>query len=79
MLQATFSIAAADLRVMLSHTPYIMGIHVVTAAGLPLCCVSRECASIVSMLPKASFPDRELSWLVSTAWNTGMHHARFDR
>lgn len=33
----------------------------------------------MSMLPKGSLPDKELSWLVSTAWNTGLHHARFAR
>lgn len=43
------------------------------------CVMHRECGSIVSLLPKGSFPDRELSWLVSTAWNTGLHHGRLGR
>jgi hypothetical protein len=42
--------------------------------------IYREAAGIVSMLPpEASFPLHVLGWLVATAWNCGMHHARFDR
>ena len=39
----------------------------------------REVGGLVTEAPSEAFPRREAAWLATTAWNRGVHHAKFHR